>query len=91
MVKGLHRSGTPRHRFVDPLRHERLSEVAERNVAPVPKGGALVLSSRTPHLTRASTTGAVRTAYVLEHAPSGAALLQGGRAVPPPPLPAGVG
>jgi phytanoyl-CoA hydroxylase len=115
VARGFHRLGMLRHRFVDPLGYECLSEVADPAVAEVPAGGAVVLSSLTPHLTGPNTTGAARTAYVLQYAPSGARVLGGdprgepkerlpcddperqyevlrrGRAVPPPPLPDGLG
>ncbi|HLI43911.1 MAG TPA: phytanoyl-CoA dioxygenase family protein [Acidimicrobiales bacterium] len=77
VARGLHRLGTLRHRFVDPLGYECLGEVADPAVAEVPAGGAVVFSSLTPHLTGPNTTGAVRKAYILQYAPSGATVLGG--------------
>ncbi|HET6794700.1 MAG TPA: phytanoyl-CoA dioxygenase family protein [Acidimicrobiales bacterium] len=77
VARGLHRLGTLRHRYVDPLGFECFSEVDEPAVAEVPAGGAVVFSSLTPHLTGPNTSDSVRKAYILQYAPTGAAVLRG--------------
>jgi phytanoyl-CoA hydroxylase len=77
IVPGLHRLGTLRHTFVAPLGYECLSDPEGAVAAEVPAGGAVVFSSLTPHLTGPNTTGAVRKAYILQYAPSGAEVLRG--------------
>ncbi|HZT67509.1 MAG TPA: phytanoyl-CoA dioxygenase family protein [Acidimicrobiales bacterium] len=77
VARGLHRRGTLRHYFVDPLGFECFSEHDDPAVAEVPAGGAVVFSSLTPHLTGPNTTGEVRKAYILQYAPVGAAMLRG--------------
>jgi phytanoyl-CoA hydroxylase len=84
VVPGLHRHGTLRHTFVDPLGYECLDEPAGAVAAEVPAGGAVVFSSLTPHLTGPNTTEAVRKAYILQYAPAGAEILQGDPATGPP-------
>lgn len=73
----LHKLGTLRHRFVDPLGFECFPEFPEAAVAEVPAGGAVVFSSLTPHLTGPNTTDAVRKAYIVQYAPVGACALRG--------------
>lgn len=73
----LHRLGTLKHHFVDPLGWECLTEPEEIMPAPVRAGGVVVFSSLTPHLTGPNTTGAVRKAYILQYAPKGAEILRG--------------
>lgn len=77
VVPGVHRQGTLRHRYVDPLGHECLQDPDGVVAAPVPAGGAVVFSSLTPHLTGPNTSGAVRKAYILQYAPDGAETLRG--------------
>ena len=84
VVPGLHRRGTLRHHFVDPLGWECLEDPAGAIAAPVAAGGAVVFSSLTPHLTGPNTTDAVRKAYILQYAPDGAQILQGDPAAGPP-------
>ncbi|HJR24753.1 MAG TPA: phytanoyl-CoA dioxygenase family protein, partial [Acidimicrobiales bacterium] len=84
VVPGLHRKGTLRHTYVDPLGFECLSDPDGAVAAPVPAGGAVVFSSLTPHLTGPNTTDAVRKAYILQYAPAGAEVLRGDPAAGPP-------
>jgi ectoine hydroxylase-related dioxygenase (phytanoyl-CoA dioxygenase family) len=77
VAPGLHRSGTLRHTYVDPLGFECFSEFADPVIAEVPAGGAVVFSSLTPHLTGPNTTDSVRKAYILQYAPTGACALRG--------------
>jgi ectoine hydroxylase-related dioxygenase (phytanoyl-CoA dioxygenase family) len=77
VVPGLHRLGTLRHAYVDPLGFECLSDPSGAVAAPVAAGGAVVFSSLTPHLTGPNTTDEVRKAYILQYAPDGAETLHG--------------
>ncbi len=84
VVPGLHRAGTLEHTFVDPLGWECLSEPDGAVPAEVRAGGAVVFSSLTPHLTGPNTTDAVRKAYILQYAPTGAEVLRGDPGAGPP-------
>jgi ectoine hydroxylase-related dioxygenase (phytanoyl-CoA dioxygenase family) len=84
VVPGLHRGGTLRHTYVEPLGFECLSDPEGAVAAPVPAGGAVVFSSLTPHLTGPNTTDAVRKAYILQYAPDGAEILRGDADAGPP-------
>ncbi len=77
VIPGLHRRGTCRHRYVDPLGWEIVESHPDAVAAPVGKGGIVVFSSLTPHLTGPNVTDAVRKAYILQYAPDGAAVLTG--------------
>lgn len=77
VVPGLHREGTLRHRYVEPLGWECLDDPDGVVPAPVSAGGAVVFSSLTPHLTGPNTTSSVRKAYILQYAPDGAETLHG--------------
>jgi ectoine hydroxylase-related dioxygenase (phytanoyl-CoA dioxygenase family) len=80
----LHRRGTLRHRFVEPLGYECFTEPEEKIAAPVGAGGVVVFSSLTPHLTGPNTTDGVRKAYILQYAPAGARMLRGDADAGPP-------
>jgi ectoine hydroxylase-related dioxygenase (phytanoyl-CoA dioxygenase family) len=84
VVPGLHRRGTLRHRYVDPLGFECLEDDPTKVAAPVSAGGMVVFSSLTPHLTGPNTTDDVRKAYILQYAPDGARRLDGDPAAGPP-------
>lgn len=74
----LHRLGTLKHHYVDPLGWEIFEDPPEPPaVAEVAKGGVVIFSSLTPHLTGPNTTEAVRKAYILQYAPVGAYALEG--------------
>jgi ectoine hydroxylase-related dioxygenase (phytanoyl-CoA dioxygenase family) len=77
VVPGLHRGGTLRHTFVEPLGYECLDDHPDKCAAEVPAGGVVVFSSLTPHLTGPNTTAEVRKAYILQYAPDGAERLDG--------------
>jgi len=77
VVPGLHRRGTLRHTYVDPLGWECLEDHPDKVAAEVGAGGMVVFSSLTPHLTGPNTTDAVRKAYILQYAPDGAHRLDG--------------
>lgn len=84
VVPGLHRLGTLQHRYVEPLGWEIFEDHPDAVAAPVGKGGIVVFSSLSPHLTGPNTTGTVRKAYILQYAPDGAQVLQGDPAKGPP-------
>ena len=77
VVPGLHRGGTLRHRYVDPLGFECFDGHLDAVVAPVGAGGMVAFSSLTPHLTGPNLTDSVRKAYILQYAPDGAQALRG--------------
>jgi phytanoyl-CoA hydroxylase len=83
VVPGLHRLGTLRHRWVDPLGFECFPDHPDKVAAEVPAGGAVLFSSLTPHLTGPNTTDGVRKAYIVQYAPDGAVTLQGRPSEPP--------
>lgn len=84
VAPGLHRFGTLRHVYVEPLGFECLSDVPDAVVAEVPAGGAVVFSSLTPHLTGPNLTAAVRKSYILQYAAAGAVALRGNPDAGPP-------
>jgi ectoine hydroxylase-related dioxygenase (phytanoyl-CoA dioxygenase family) len=85
LVPGVHRQGTLRHRYVEPLGFECFAEPpADARPAELGPGDAAVFSSLTPHLTGPNTTGEVRKAYILQYAPEGAATLVGDPDAGPP-------
>ena len=84
IVPGLHRLGTLRHHFTDPLGWEIFEDHPDAIAAPVAKGGIVVFSSLSPHLTGPNTTGAMRKAYILQYAPDGAQVFRGDTALPKP-------
>jgi ectoine hydroxylase-related dioxygenase (phytanoyl-CoA dioxygenase family) len=77
VIPGLHRDGTYLHRYVDPLGWEIIESHPDAVAAPVGKGGIVVFSSLTPHLTGPNVTDDVRKAYILQYAPDGAAVCVG--------------
>jgi phytanoyl-CoA hydroxylase len=77
IVPGVHRQGTLRHRFVDPLGWECFPDHPDKRVVEVPAGSIVVFSSLTPHLTGPNTSDSVRKAYILQYAPDGARMLVG--------------
>jgi ectoine hydroxylase-related dioxygenase (phytanoyl-CoA dioxygenase family) len=84
VVPGLHRHGTLRHTYVDPLGYECFADPEEVVAAPVGAGGVVVFSSLTPHLTGPNTTSEVRKAYIVQYAPQGARIQQGDPDAGPP-------
>ena len=83
VVPGLHKLGTLRHRWVDPLGFECFSDHPDKVAAEVPAGGAVLFSSLTPHLTGPNTTDGVRKAYIVQYCPDGAVRLQGSPSAEP--------
>lgn len=84
VVPGVHRLGTIRHRYVEPLGWECFTDPESAVPAPVGAGGVVVFSSLTPHLTGPNTTDGVRKAYILQYAPPDAHMLQGDPKAGPP-------
>ena len=84
VAPGIHRLGTLAHRYVDPLGFQCFPDAEEKVAAEVRRGGVVVFSSLTPHLTGPNTTDAVRKAYILQYAPTGSAVLQGDPTAGPP-------
>jgi ectoine hydroxylase-related dioxygenase (phytanoyl-CoA dioxygenase family) len=84
VAAGLHRHGTLRHTYVDPLGYECFSHPDDVRMAAVAAGGVVVFSSLTPHLTGPNTTDAVRKAYIVQYAPTGARIQQGDPDAGPP-------
>jgi len=84
IAAGLHRMGTLAHRYVDPLGFECCDDPPDTVAAEVPAGGAVVFSSLTPHMTGPNSTAAVRKAYILQYAPTGAMRCEGDPAAGPP-------
>lgn len=84
VAPGLHRLGTIRHRYVDPLGWECFAQPDETMPAPVGAGGVVVFSSLTPHLTGPNVTADVRKAYIVQYAPMGARVLRGDPDAGPP-------
>lgn len=77
VIPRLHRHGTYQHRYVDSLGWEIVESHPDAVAAPVGKGGIVVFSSLTPHLTGPNATDDVRKAYIVQFAPDGAAVLHG--------------
>ena len=84
VAPGVHRMGTLAHRYVHPLGFQCFSSPPESVAAEVRRGGVVVFSSLTPHLTGPNTTDAVRKAYILQYAPTGAVVLRGDPKAGPP-------
>ncbi len=84
IVPGVHRLGTLRHRWVEPIGWQCLDDPPGAVAAPVPAGGAVVFSSLTPHSTGPNTTDATRKAYILQYAVAGTHVLEGDPREGPP-------
>jgi phytanoyl-CoA hydroxylase len=78
VAPGLHRFGTLHHDYVEPLGWQVFDEPPSAEVAPVGRGGIVVFTSLTPHLTGPNTTGEVRKAYIVQYAPAGAVVVAEG-------------
>jgi ectoine hydroxylase-related dioxygenase (phytanoyl-CoA dioxygenase family) len=84
VAPGLHRLGTLRHRYVEPLGFECFEAPPCAVVAAAAAGSVVVFSSLTPHLTGPNRSGATRKAYILQYAPAGAATCAGDPDAGPP-------
>ena len=77
VVPGLHRRGTLAHEYSD-IGFVCLRDPAAAVAVPAPAGSIVVFSSLTPHSTGPNRTDAVRKAYIVQFAPSGAEVVRGG-------------
>jgi phytanoyl-CoA hydroxylase len=84
VAPGLHRRGTLRHRYVDPLGWECIEGHPDARPVGARAGDIVVFSSLTPHLTGPNLTDAVRKAWIVQYCPEGATVLQGDPAVGDP-------
>jgi hypothetical protein len=71
VMPGAHREGTLAHRST-PIGFECWGDASGALAVPVRAGSIVVFTSLTPHFTAANTTDAVRKAYIVQYAPSGA-------------------
>jgi ectoine hydroxylase-related dioxygenase (phytanoyl-CoA dioxygenase family) len=86
VAPGLHRLGTFRHTYVEPLGWECFAVPPVRaEAAPAAAGGIVVFSSLTPHLTGPNTTDSVRKAYIVQYARAGTVAMVGDPALGKPP------
>ena len=72
VIPGAHRVGTYAHRLTDIGFVCTSEEPARRLAAPVRKGGVVVFSSLTPHMTGPNLTDRLRKTYIVQFAPDGA-------------------
>ncbi len=75
VVPGLHRRGTLAHEYSD-IGFVCLRDPAAAVAVPAPAGSIVVFSSLTPHSTGPNRTDAVRKAYIVQFAPSGAEVVR---------------
>ena len=85
IVPGMHKLGTLKHAYVEPLGWECFEDPPSPPVAtPVEPGDIAVFSSLAPHLTGPNVTANTRKAYIVQFAPVGAEVLVGNPADGPP-------
>ena len=77
VVPGLHRRGTLAHEHSD-IGYVCLREPEGAVATPAARGSIVVFSSLTPHSTGPNRTEDVRKAYIVQFAPTGAAVLRRG-------------
>ncbi len=75
VVPGLHRTGTLTHEYSD-IGFVCLRDPVEAIAVPARAGSIVVFSSLTPHSTGPNSTDAVRKAYIVQFAPSGAEVIR---------------
>jgi phytanoyl-CoA hydroxylase len=75
VVPGLHRGGTLAHEYSD-IGFVCLRDPAEAVAVPARAGSIVVFSSLTPHSTGPNRTDGTRKAYIVQYAPTGAAVLR---------------
>ena len=75
VVPGRHRQGTLAHEYSE-TGFVCLRDPDDAVAVPVRAGSIVVFSSLTPHATGPNRTDAVRKAYIVQYAPSGAEVLQ---------------
>jgi len=76
VLPGAHRVGTYAHRWTDLGFVCMSGEPKERMSAPVRKGGVVVFSSLTPHMTGPNLTDSERKTYIVQFAPDGASIIR---------------
>ena len=76
VVPGLHRLGTLAHEYSD-IGLVCLHDPEHAVAVPASAGSIVVFSSLTPHSTGPNRTDAVRKAYIVQFAPTGAAVIRG--------------
>jgi len=72
VIPGAHRVGTYAHHMTELGWACTDEEVEQRVAAPVRKGGVVVFSSLTPHMTGPNLTDRLRKTYIVQYAPDGA-------------------
>lgn len=72
VVPGAHRVGTYEHQWTKLGFDCMPGEQEQRMSAPVRKGGVVVFSSLTPHMTGPNLTDQIRKSYIVQFAPDGA-------------------
>jgi phytanoyl-CoA hydroxylase len=72
VLPGAHREGTYRHRWTDIGFDCTPEQSQQRKSAPVRKGGVVVFSSLTPHMTGPNLSNRLRKTYIVQFAPDGA-------------------
>jgi ectoine hydroxylase-related dioxygenase (phytanoyl-CoA dioxygenase family) len=78
VAPGLHRHGTLKHEYVEPLGFQIFEEPPVPAMsAPVAAGGAVVFSSLTPHLTGPNISEKTRKAYIVQYVGSNATRFEG--------------
>jgi ectoine hydroxylase-related dioxygenase (phytanoyl-CoA dioxygenase family) len=75
VVPGLHRRGTLAHEYSD-IGFVCLRQPPDPVAVPAAAGSIVVFSSLTPHSTGPNHTDAVRKAYIVQFAPTGAAVIR---------------
>jgi ectoine hydroxylase-related dioxygenase (phytanoyl-CoA dioxygenase family) len=82
VVPGMHRLGTLAHEYSD-IGFVCLRDPEDAVPVPAPAGSLVVLSSLTPHSTGPNRTTAVRKAYIVQFAPTGAEVVRSEPTGPP--------
>jgi phytanoyl-CoA hydroxylase len=72
-----HRSGTLRHRWIEPIGWECFEDAPGAVPVEIPAGALVAFSSLTPHSTGPNRTASVRKAYILQYGPAGMQVVQG--------------
>lgn len=76
VLPGLHKQGTLAHVTTD-LGFDCVGDEAVEGVsAPIKKGGVVVFSSLTPHMTGSNLTDSIRKTYIVQFAPDGACVIE---------------
>ena len=76
VIPGAHRIGTYKHHWTELGFACTSEEPPQRVSAPVRKGGVVVFSSLTPHMTGPNLTERLRKTYIVQFAPDGASAIR---------------